>query len=61
MRRCIACRRKKAYYFKDGMYYHGGMGRLVKAVKVLAKITRKEDWVDSLVNAPTVEQQHELW
>ncbi|GAQ92949.1 betaine lipid synthase [Klebsormidium nitens] len=53
--------RKKAYYFKDGMYYHGGMGRLVKAVKVLAKITRKEDWVDSLVNAPTVEQQHELW
>jgi hypothetical protein len=35
------CRRKKAYYFEDGMYYHGGMGRLVKAVKVLAKITRK--------------------
>ncbi|KAL2643503.1 hypothetical protein R1flu_011090 [Riccia fluitans] len=52
---------QKAYYFKNGLYYHGGMGRLLRAVKILAKVTRKEQWVDCLVNAPTLEKQKELW
>ncbi|BBN01909.1 betaine lipid synthase [Marchantia polymorpha subsp. ruderalis] len=52
---------QKSYYFKNGLYYHGGMGRLLRAVKILAKVTRQEHWVDCLVNAPTLEKQKELW
>ncbi|CAM6106075.1 unnamed protein product [Calypogeia fissa] len=52
---------QKSYYFKNGLYYHGGMGRLLRAVKMLAKVTRQEQWVDCLVNAPTLEKQKELW
>ncbi|XP_024520609.1 uncharacterized protein LOC9660589 [Selaginella moellendorffii] len=53
--------RKKARYFKDGLYYHGGMGRLIRAVRALARLTRKERFIESLVNAPTLQQQRELW
>lgn len=51
----------KSYYFKNGLYYHGGMGRLIRAVRVLARLMRQEHWVDSLVNAPSLEKQKELW
>lgn len=51
----------KAYYFKNGLYYHGGMGRLIRAVKFLAKLMHKENWIESLVNAPSLEKQKELW
>lgn len=53
--------REKKYYFKNGLYFHGGMGRLIRAVRVLAKLTRTEKFIDNLVNAPTVESQYELW
>ncbi|CAM6035693.1 unnamed protein product [Sphagnum compactum] len=52
---------KKRRYFKNGLYYHGGMGRLIRAVRALARITRQQHWIDSLVNAPTLEHQKELW
>ncbi|KAJ7518535.1 hypothetical protein O6H91_21G073200 [Diphasiastrum complanatum] len=52
---------KKARYFKSGLYYHGGMGRIVTALYYLAKLFRLGQWVQSLVNAPTVEKQKELW
>ncbi|MCO5608184.1 hypothetical protein L7F22_062390 [Adiantum nelumboides] len=51
----------KSYYFKNGLYYHGGMGRLIRAVKFLAKLMRQEHWIESLVNAPSLERQKELW
>lgn len=53
--------RKKARYFKNGLYYHGGMGRLIRAVRTLARVTGQEHWIDCLVNAPTLEKQKELW
>eukprot|EP00897_Mesotaenium_endlicherianum_P008660 jgi/Mesen1/7822/ME000417S07135 len=53
--------RQKEYYFKNGLYYHGGMGRLVRAVRVLARLTGQEKWIEKLVNAPTVEDQYALW
>ncbi|KAH9565685.1 hypothetical protein CY35_04G089900 [Sphagnum magellanicum] len=52
---------RKRRYFKNGLYYHGGMGRLIRAVRALAKITRQQHWIESLVNAPTLEHQKELW
>lgn len=52
---------RKSRYFKNGLYYHGGMGRLIRAVRALARITRQQHWIDSLVNAPTLEMQKELW
>ncbi|KAH7444902.1 hypothetical protein KP509_02G097000 [Ceratopteris richardii] len=51
----------KSYYFKNGLYYHGGMGRLIRAVRLLAKVMRQERWIESLVNAPSLEKQRELW
>eukprot|EP00850_Spirogloea_muscicola_P021425 SM000249S08236 [mRNA] locus=s249:17321:22871:+ [translate_table: standard] len=54
-------RKKGPRYFKNGIYYHGGMGRLIRAVRILAKVTRKEQWLESLVNAPTIEKQYALW
>lgn len=51
----------KSYYFNNGLYYHGGMGRLIRAVRFLAKLMRQEQWIDSLVNAPSLEKQRELW
>jgi betaine lipid synthase len=51
----------KSYYFEDGLYYHGGMGNLIRCVRALARITRQQHWIDSLVNAPTLEKQKELW
>ncbi|CAI5471037.1 unnamed protein product [Closterium sp. Yama58-4] len=53
--------RWKKYYFKNGIYFHGGMGRLIRAVRVLAKLTRMEHWIDELINAPNVESQYQLW
>ncbi|CAI5999109.1 unnamed protein product [Closterium sp. NIES-64] len=53
--------RWKKYYFRNGIYFHGGMGRLIRAVRVLAKLTRMEKWIDNLVNAPSVETQYEIW
>jgi betaine lipid synthase len=32
---------RKSRYFKNGLYYHGGMGRLIRAVRALARITRQ--------------------
>ncbi|KAG0563546.1 hypothetical protein KC19_8G040100 [Ceratodon purpureus] len=52
---------RKSRYFKNGLYYHGGMGRLIRAVRALARITRQQHWIESLVNAPTLEMQKELW
>ena len=32
---------RKSRYFRNGLYYHGGMGRLIRAVRALARITRQ--------------------
>lgn len=53
--------RQKAYYFKNGIYYHGGMGRLVRAVRFLARITRQQRLIDRLVNSESVEEQYAVW
>eukprot|EP00245_Coleochaete_scutata_P005726 TRINITY_DN1951_c0_g1_i1.p1 TRINITY_DN1951_c0_g1~~TRINITY_DN1951_c0_g1_i1.p1 ORF type:complete len:664 (-),score=144.25 TRINITY_DN1951_c0_g1_i1:680-2671(-) len=53
--------KRKQRYFKNGLYYHGGMGRLIRAVKVIAKMTRQEQWIDAMINAPTLKTQSELW
>ncbi|KAJ7531111.1 hypothetical protein O6H91_14G032700 [Diphasiastrum complanatum] len=53
--------RRKSRYFRKGLYYQGGMGRLIRAVRALAKVTRKEQWIECLVNAPTLEKQKDLW
>eukprot|EP00270_Netrium_digitus_P017940 TRINITY_DN6727_c0_g1_i1.p1 TRINITY_DN6727_c0_g1~~TRINITY_DN6727_c0_g1_i1.p1 ORF type:complete len:684 (+),score=143.97 TRINITY_DN6727_c0_g1_i1:121-2172(+) len=53
--------KQKKYYFKNGIYFHGGMGRLIRSVRVLARLTGREKWIENLVNAPSIEQQYSLW
>ncbi|GBG63137.1 hypothetical protein CBR_g36906 [Chara braunii] len=38
-----------------------GMGRLIRAVRFLAKVTRQEKWIDNIVNAPTLSKQADVW
>lgn len=53
--------KQKQYYFKNGIYYHGGMGRLIRSVRFVARWTRQEEFINDLVNAPTLEKQYAIW
>lgn len=47
---------RKSHYFRNGLYYHGGMGRLIRAVRALARITRQ---VNVLIRASNV--NHDIY
>ena len=48
-------------YFKDGLYYHGGMGKVVWVMQLLAKVMGLGGTVKALVAAPTLEDQRRIW
>jgi betaine lipid synthase len=45
------------YYFKDGLYYHGGTGKTILAMGLLIKILGVQPTVDAMLSAATVEEQ----
>jgi betaine lipid synthase len=53
--------RSKAYYFKDGLYYHGGMGKVVWTMQVLFKCLFLQGGLRKMLAAETVEEQKEIF
>lgn len=53
--------RPRLRYFKDGLYYHGGMGKVVWGVGFLARVLGLKGVVQQLLDAPTLEAQRKIW
>eukprot|EP00271_Cylindrocystis_brebissonii_P006722 TRINITY_DN19505_c0_g1_i1.p1 TRINITY_DN19505_c0_g1~~TRINITY_DN19505_c0_g1_i1.p1 ORF type:complete len:708 (+),score=127.24 TRINITY_DN19505_c0_g1_i1:145-2268(+) len=53
--------KQKTYYFKDGIYYHGGMGGLVRAVRYLKRYLWQQKFIDAMVEANSQEEQYQVW
>ena len=49
--------RSHSYYFKTGLYYHGGMGKVVAAMQVLFRLFLIAPTVDKMLAAKTIEEQ----
>jgi len=45
------------YYFKDGLYYHGGMGKVVMVMQVLFKLLGLQSTVNKMLASTTIEEQ----
>eukprot|EP00195_Chlamydomonas_chlamydogama_P005703 CAMPEP_0202899678 /NCGR_PEP_ID=MMETSP1392-20130828/7850_1 /ASSEMBLY_ACC=CAM_ASM_000868 /TAXON_ID=225041 /ORGANISM="Chlamydomonas chlamydogama, Strain SAG 11-48b" /LENGTH=653 /DNA_ID=CAMNT_0049585927 /DNA_START=166 /DNA_END=2127 /DNA_ORIENTATION=- len=52
---------KRLWYFKHGLYYQGGMGKLCWVLQCLAAFLGMSKTVKRLANAPTLEEQKKLW
>jgi betaine lipid synthase len=52
---------KKKKYFKDGLYYHGSMGKVALLVQHLCKLLGIEHLLKKLVHAETLKQQEKVW
>ena len=53
--------RPRLWYFKQGLYYQGGMGKLCWVIQVLIMLAGLKPTVDRLCHAPTLEAQRRLW
>jgi betaine lipid synthase len=49
------------YYFKDGFYYHGAMGKGILAFKNLASMLGLATAIRSFIGAETLEEQKRVW
>ncbi|GAX75478.1 hypothetical protein CEUSTIGMA_g2921.t1 [Chlamydomonas eustigma] len=52
---------KRLWYFKDGLYYQGGMGKLCWVLQCLFTFLGLGKALKRIVNAPTLEEQKRLW
>ena len=52
---------KRLWYFRDGLYYQGGMGKLCWVLQCLFTFLGFGKALKRLVNAPTLEEQKRLW
>jgi betaine lipid synthase len=53
--------RPRLWYFKQGLYYQGGMGKLCWVIQVLVMLAGMKPTVDALCHAPTLDRQREIW
>ncbi|WPT16758.1 hypothetical protein PSENEW3_00004766 [Picochlorum sp. SENEW3] len=53
--------RTKQYYFRDGLYYHGGMGKVVWSMQILFKVLFLKGAVDKMLHAETLEEQKAIF
>lgn len=53
--------RDKIRYFNDGLYFHGGMGKVVAGVQFAAKWLGLRGHLEALAEAPTLEAQRKAW
>ncbi|CAL5226880.1 g9753 [Coccomyxa viridis] len=51
----------RLWYFKQGLYYQGGMGKVVYYVQVFAKLLGLGGALEKIANAPTLAQQRAAW
>lgn len=52
---------KRLWYFNHGLYYQGGMGKLCWVLQCLCVLLGLGKTVKRLANAPTLEEQRQLW
>jgi betaine lipid synthase len=48
---------RKRHYFKDGLYYHGSMGKISKVIQLTSSLLGISDEIKNVVEAQTLEQQ----
>lgn len=48
-------------YFQSGLFYHGGMGKVVRALQILCRCLGLRGSVEALCNAKTIEEQRKIW
>lgn len=53
--------RSRMYYFKDSLYYHGGMGKVVWCTQVLLRLLGLQGSLDRLLKAKTIEEQRSIF
>jgi len=51
----------RLHYFREGLYYQGGMGKVVWAMQALAGLLGLRGAVNALLMAPTLEAQKRIW
>jgi betaine lipid synthase len=51
----------RLWYFKQGLYYQGGMGKLCWVIQILVMLVGMKPTVDAICHAPTLEKQREMW
>jgi betaine lipid synthase len=59
--KAIAFWRPRLWYFKQGLYYQGGMGKLCWVMQILIMLVGLKPTVDRLCHAPTLEAQRRVW
>lgn len=52
---------KKHYYFRDGLYRHGSMGKVSVILKTALKMLGLTEAVDNIIEANTLQEQRELY
>jgi betaine lipid synthase len=53
--------KNKIHYFKDGLYYHGGMGKVVSGLALFSRWFGFKEQLTALAEAPTLEHQKLIW
>ncbi len=53
--------RSKLHYFKRGLYYSGGMGKVIWGMQVLARCLGLGGAIKTVLEAPTLEDQRRIW
>jgi betaine lipid synthase len=51
----------KLYYFKDGLYHHGSMGKISKVLQNISYILGIKQQINDITNAETLREQHQLF
>ena len=51
----------RLWYFRDGLYYQGGMGKLCWVLQCLFAFVGLGKTLNKLANAPTLEEQQRIW
>jgi len=52
---------ERMFYFKHGLYYYGGMGLLIMAIKYLAMFMGLTSKLQRFIEAPTLNEQIDIW
>jgi betaine lipid synthase len=51
----------KRYYFTDGLYYHGSMGKVAKVVQTLVSFFGLKSYLMELISCSSLEEQQNVW
>uniref|UniRef100_A0A7S0URH5 Betaine lipid synthase n=1 Tax=Polytomella parva TaxID=51329 RepID=A0A7S0URH5_9CHLO len=52
---------KRLWYFQQGLYYQGGMGKLCWVLQIIFRMLGLGKTMERLTSAPTIEEQRKVW